>query len=115
MARERSMRDSYTGRGGQRAVLAELLVRGCNAAVPEVDEGEDLLAFLSRHPAVAFLQVKTANAEPLRGEGRYAARFSVPLEQLQQPRRATLFYVFAVRLGDRWADFVVIQRDDLLT
>ena len=32
-------RGAYTGRSGQMAVIAELLNRGCNAAIPEVDVG----------------------------------------------------------------------------
>jgi hypothetical protein len=113
MGRQRSVRDSYTGRGGQNAVLAELLMRRCNAAVPEVDEGDDLVTFLTGHPAFAFLQVKTANAEPLQEEGRYAARVSVPLDQLHEASMVELIYVFVVRLRDRWTDFVFISRDEL--
>jgi len=35
----------YTGHSGQLAVMAELLVRQVNAAVPHVDLGTDLFAF----------------------------------------------------------------------
>jgi hypothetical protein len=114
MGRQRSNVDAYTGRGGQMGVLAEVLLRQVNVAVPEVDEGEDVFAFLSGEPQVTRMQVKTANAEPLKEQGRYAARVSVPLAQLEAEERARLHYVFAVRLGDRWADFVIISRADLL-
>ena len=32
----------YTGRAGQLAVMAELLLRGWNTAIPEVDVGDDI-------------------------------------------------------------------------
>jgi hypothetical protein len=95
------------------AVIGELLMRLCNAAVPEVDEGQDILAFVADLPSVARLQVKTANAEALKEEGRYAARVSVPLAQLRTPTRVQLYFAFAVRLADHWVDFVVISRPDL--
>ena len=43
MAGQRGPRDTYTGRSGQMAVMAELLFRRCNAAIPEVDVGTDVL------------------------------------------------------------------------
>jgi hypothetical protein len=95
------------------AVLAELLARLCNVAVPEVDEGEDVLAFLLGDPDITRIQVKTANAERLKEEGRYAARVSVPLDQLREQGQAELYYLFAIRLDDRWIDFVVISRTAL--
>src|SRR5947209_255389 len=113
MARERTNVDSYTGQGGQSAVLSELLVRRCNAAVPIVDEGEDTLAFLPGQAEVTHIQVKTANAEPLKGEGRCAARVNVPLAQLRAERLTDLYYIFAVRMGERWTDFVILSREEL--
>jgi hypothetical protein len=113
MARQRSNVDTYTGRGGQLAVEAELLLRQVNVAIPEVDEGEDVFAFLSGEPDVTRIQVKTANAQPLKEEGRYAARLSVPLAQLRNRTRAKLYYVFAVRLEETWTDFLIISRLEL--
>jgi hypothetical protein len=110
MARERSNVDTYTGQAGQMAVLAELLMRRCNVAVPIVDEGEDTFTFLTGRPNVTRIQVKTANAEALKAEGRYAARVSVPLGQLRSKAPTPLFYIFAIRLDDRWADFLLITR-----
>jgi hypothetical protein len=113
MIREGSTRDSFTGKAGQMAVLAELLARQCNVAVPEVDEGEDVLAFILDDPDVTRVQVKTANAERLKEAGRYAARVSVPLAQLHARTRMDLYYVLAIRLEDRWVDFILISRTNL--
>jgi hypothetical protein len=103
----------YTGRSGQLAVMAELLQRGVNVADPQVDVGEDVRAFRNGRPTVARLQVKTATAHPLQEPGCYAARVSVPLSLLAAPEDVRLDYVFAVRLGDRWTDFIVISRVEL--
>jgi hypothetical protein len=113
MVRQGSSRDSYTGQGGQLAAQAELLMRQCNVATPVVDLGLDVFAFLDALGAVTHIQVKTANATPLKESGRYAARVSVPLVQLEDEDKVKLYYIFAVRLGERWADFVVIGRFDL--
>jgi hypothetical protein len=113
MARHRTIWDAYTGRAGEMATLSELLRRYCNVAVPEIDEGEDIFAFVTREPNVTRIQVKTANAEPLKEEGRYTARVSVPLQDLEVMLAVRLYYIFAIRLGDRWTDFVVIDREDL--
>jgi hypothetical protein len=113
MIRQGTTRDTYTGKSGQMAVQAELLARQCNVAVPEVDEGEDVFTFVFRDPDVTRIQVKTANAERLKEAGRYAAKVSVPLEQLRDPFEGELFYIFAIRLSDQWSDFVVIRRADL--
>ena len=115
MTREGTTRDSYTGRGGQLAVVTELLMRGVNAAIPEVDEGEDTLAFVGNDPEIDRVQVKTATAVLLKTEGCYSARVSVPLASLQRRDDVPLIYVFAVRLGDAWSDFVIIPRRELLS
>ncbi len=114
MIREGTTKDLYTGRSGQLALLAELLLRRCNVAVPEVDEGEDALVFVADDPEVGRLQVKTAVAEALKTEGCYAARVSVPLAQLYAEDRTRLRYVFVIRLGDHWTDFVIIPRRELV-
>jgi hypothetical protein len=110
MARQRSIHDTYTGRAGQLAVMAELLMRKRNVAIPEVDVGEDVLAFISGQEVISRLQVKTANARALKAAGRYSARVSVPLRQLRAADRPTLYYAFPVRLEDRWMDFLFISR-----
>jgi hypothetical protein len=103
-----SQRRAYTGRGGQMAVLAELLERECNAAVPEVDVGTDVFAFRDDREDVARIQVKTAHGTPYT-EG-YSAQFRVPIQQLNRPDRPRLFYALVARLGDRYADFLIISR-----
>lgn len=106
----RGRKDVYTGRSGQLAVLAELLQRECNAAIPEVDTGEDVFAFRDGSDVIARLQVKTANAKPLKTADGYTAQFSVPLAQLGRRDVPPLYYVFPVRFAGRWQDFLIVQR-----
>ncbi|HJT78223.1 MAG TPA: hypothetical protein VJ739_13550 [Gemmataceae bacterium] len=104
----------YTGHSGQRAVMAELLHRGCNVAVPEVDVGRDLYAFQDDEEDVTHIQVKTAgNARPRKTAGCYSAQIDVPLRQLQEQDIPPLHYAFAMRLKDRWADYLIISRPRL--
>jgi hypothetical protein len=107
-------RRAYTGRSGQMAVMAELLDRGCNVAVPEVDVGRDLFAFLDEEAGVTHLQVKTAG-KPTAGkeDGSYSAQIDVPLDQLNAPDDPPLYYAFAMRVKGRWADFLLIGRERL--
>jgi hypothetical protein len=110
----RRREDSHTGRSGQLAVMAELLMRGCNAAIPEVDEGTDVLAFREDRPPITRLQVKTARAKPYRRSEGYSAQFSVPLRHLYwRDPGDTIVYAFAVRSGERFTDFLVISRPAL--
>lgn len=108
-----SQRRAYTGRGGQMAVMAELLERQCNAAVPEVDAGTDVFAFRDEREEVARLQVKTAHGTPYaKGDG-YSAQFNIPLQQLLRYDRPRLYYALVARLEDRFADFLIVSRTDL--
>jgi hypothetical protein len=79
---------TFTGASGQMAVIGELLQRGCNAAIPQVDVGTDVFAFRDDGEDVARIQVKTARAK-WRKKGRgYSATFGVPMAKLFcQPAR----------------------------
>src|SRR3954468_22390844 len=105
-------RRAYTGRSGQMAVMAELLARGCNVAVPEVDVGSDLFAFQDEEGLVTHIQVKTAGKpRSVKDDGGFSAQIDVPLGQLSRWDDPRLFYVFAMRVEGRWADFIVISRE----
>jgi hypothetical protein len=106
-------RRAYTGRSGQMAVMAELLDLGCNVAIPEVDVGSDLFAFQDDQEGVAHIQVKTArNTKSLAQAASYIGQIDVPMDQLKKPGPA-LYYVFAMRLKGKWADFLIVERNHL--
>lgn len=109
-----SRKNLYTGRAGHLAVMAELLLRGWNTAIPEVDVGDDIFVVHDTDGSLRRVQVKTtATAKPLKNRPGYTSRFKVPLLQLETPKFPDITYVFAVRICDRWDAFVVIDRDDL--
>jgi hypothetical protein len=83
MVKKRAPRDLYTGRSGQLAAIAELLYRGLNAAIPEVDTGDDIFVVRDDEETVTRVQVKSANARETKVG--YYAQFNVPLEQLEAP------------------------------
>jgi hypothetical protein len=102
----------YTGKSGQLAVMAEFVSRGYIVAVPEVDVGDDLYVIRAADGELSRVQVKTATAKDLPG-GTFTVTFKVPLRQLETPHRPDMNYVFAVRHGDRWGDFVIVGRKAL--
>lgn len=110
--RQRGTDDSFTGKAAQLAVMAELLRRRCNAAVPEVDVGTDVFVFKDDSEEVVRLQVK-ACAVPhsyVDGSG-YSAKFTLPMKQfLHLGDRPPLYYALAVFREDRWADYLVVSR-----
>jgi hypothetical protein len=101
---------TYTGGSGQMAVIAELLHRKCNAAIPYVDVGMDVFAFLDDREEVARIQVKTAPGTRYKNGEGYHAKFGVPMAQLKRTDDPPLFYALAVRLDNGWGCFIVISR-----
>jgi hypothetical protein len=103
----------YVGGAGQAAVMSEFLIRGYNVAVPEVDRGDDLFVVADASGVFSRIQVKAANARPSAGGAGYSAQVLVPIRQLQSAFTPDLSYVFALRLANKWADFVVVPRSEL--
>ena len=94
-------------------VMGELLHRKCNAALPIVDVGTDVFAFLDHREEVARIQVKTATGKPYKKTKGYSADFRIPIEQLKRTDAPSLFYALAVRLSDGWSRILVISRAEL--
>ena len=101
----------YVGRAGQMAVMAELLWRGWNVALPEVDVGEDVFVVKDESGELWRVQVKTATAKPR--QNGYSAQFSVSLKQLETLRTPDLVYILAVRSPSGWESFIIIDRSTL--
>ncbi len=98
----------YLGRAGQMAVMAEFLARGWNAAVPEVDVGDDLFVVRDLDGTLFRVQVKTGAAREKK-EG-VTVTFSLAHDQLTNPLVPELTYVFAVRQTQTWLAFILIDR-----
>lgn len=103
----------YRGRAGQLAVMSELLWRGWNAAIPQVDVGDDIFVVKDEEGTFYRVQVKTATGT----DRRYgcSGQYTLPLQQLRTPRTPDLIYVLTVRYEEEWADFLILSRQDLLS
>jgi hypothetical protein len=102
--------ENYVGRAGQLAVMSEFLLRGYNVAIPEVDEGDDVLVVSNRAESLWRVQVKTAICVQ-RGYG-FSGQFAVPLRQIKEISRTRLHFVFALRCDRHW-EFVILDKYQL--
>jgi hypothetical protein len=100
--------ESFIGKAGQLATMAEFLLRGYNVAMPEVDVGDDVFVVNNRAEKLWRIQVKTATGEP-RGYG-CSAQFLLSLKQLREPAETPLFYVLTLRWDERWEFLVISQK-----
>lgn len=65
---------SHLGKAGDHAVMAELLLRGWNVAIPEVDVGDDIFVVDDNADRAIRVQVKTTE-QVARRNGRTDAKF----------------------------------------
>lgn len=104
-------REFYFGRSGQLVVMAEFLRRGYNAAIPEIDRGDDIFVVEDATGKLSRIQVKAGVG---RGTSLMYACFNVKTRQLEEARHPDLWYVFTAHYGGLWREFLVIGRKDLL-
>ena len=62
MARSVTDKTSHLGRAGQFAAMAEILARGWNVAIPEVDTGDDVFVAQDDGARLTRVQLKTLAA-----------------------------------------------------
>jgi len=105
---------SHLGRAGQFATMAEILARGWNVAIPEVDVGDDVFVARDDASRLTRVQVKTSAPAELVESGVWETEaIKVASRQLFATVEVVpLMYVFAVPFGARW-EFVVMPRDGL--
>ncbi len=105
---------SHLGRAGQFATMAEILARGWNVAIPEVDVGDDVFVARDDASRLTRVQVKTSAPAELVESGVWETEaIKVASRQLFATVEVVpLMYVFAVPFGTRW-EFVVMPRDGL--
>ncbi len=102
----------YLGKAGQFAVMSELLCRGWNVAVPEVDIGDDIFVVRDQNGEFIRVQVKTATSTQ-RGDN-FSVQFNLPFHQLKREVTPELIYVFSVRHEQNgWAGHIVVHREIL--
>lgn len=98
--------DNYVGRAGHLAVMAELLLRKWNVAIPEVDGGDDIFVVRDATRTLKCVQVKTSEG----AQGRF--QFKVSRTQIQTVGLDPLVFVFVLRVGVRWG-YLVFRRNEL--
>src|SRR6266436_2587442 len=98
---------NYVGKSGHLAVMAEFLLRAYNVAMPEVDVGDDVFVVHDRAGTLWRVQVKTAIGKR-HGYG-YSGKFAITETQVITEKEPDLFFVLALRAGDRW-DYLVLPR-----
>jgi hypothetical protein len=108
-----SKQNAYTGRGGQFAVMAEFVIRGYNVAMPEIDIGDDIFVVKDSDGDLNRIQVKTAIGKPQKNKDCYLVQFKIAHAHLEKPRKPDITYVFVLRAGDCWRDFVIMPRREL--
>ncbi len=107
--------DAYTGRAGQQAFIAQVLLRFGNAAVPVVDVGTDVLVFSDALDLSARVQVKTAKLVA-EADGGHSAQFNLPLDQLMDEDVPSLYYALVTRDADTntFPDVIIVPRGEVL-
>lgn len=104
----------YLGRAGHLVAMAELLVRGYNVAIPEIDDGDDVFVVHDGTGELHRVQIKTASPKRVYQDGSgFSAQFNVGLAQLERSRRPDLHYIFVARHEGRWAAWFLVPRDEL--
>ena len=112
MARSVTDKTSHLGRAGQFAAMAEILARGWNVAIPEVDTGDDVFVAQDDGARLTRVQLKTTIAEE-RGAVWTTKTITLPLQQLMRDdEEVPLTYALVIRVETRW-EFIVIARDEL--
>ncbi|MBZ0117494.1 MAG: hypothetical protein K8H88_10890 [Sandaracinaceae bacterium] len=108
-----SSKTGHLGKAGHHAVMAELLLRGWNVAIPEVDVGDDVFVVDDNADAVLRVQVKTtATKGPLDGNRPFKAQYGGLSRRDLDVSTLPFFYVFVLRVDHFW-EFVVIDRAEL--
>lgn len=106
------MQTLYTGTSGHLAVMAHFLHLGYNAAIPQVDRGDDIFVVRDSDGDLTRVQVKAARGK---GTQRHYASYKLRMSQLRQVFMPELYYVFAMHYNGAWRDFLVISRAALNT
>jgi hypothetical protein len=95
----------FVGRGGEYAVMSELLFRGFNVSLMSVDKGVDIVAANDKDKYF-HIQVKTANSK----DGVY--QFGIKRKSFDANHSSQTFYVFVLRKESR-CDFVIMPNSQI--
>jgi len=97
----------YTGKAGHLAVMGEFCLRGYNAAMPEIDKGDDVFVVNDTTGAMWRLQVKTSLGRTQTTSRAY--QFRVRETAIQNAQTPELHFVFVMRKERVW-HFLLMDR-----
>ena len=98
----------FTGKGGEYAVMSELLFWGFNASLMSVDDGIDIVC--SKNNRFFHIQVKTATPDI---NGRYG--FSIKQQSFDTHDSGSTFYIFVLRGKNTnvYNEYMVLPSSDI--
>ncbi|MGE0567424.1 MAG: hypothetical protein AB7O73_05705 [Bacteroidia bacterium] len=105
--------NGYIGKSGHLLVMSELLYRGWNVAIPEVDTGDDIFAVENSSGDLKRVQVKTAIGKPFKNNKGFSAQFSLRKNHVLLFTGTEMYYFFVIRLNDNWQKFLIFDIDSL--
>lgn len=97
----------FIGKGGEYAVMAELLFLGFNVSLMSVDKGVDIVAANDKEKYF-HIQVKTGTVS----DGN--CRFNIDKSSFNRTNNSSTFYVFVLRHKKR-CDFIVMPSSQITT
>ena len=97
----------YTGKAGHLAVMGEFCLRGYNAAMPEIDKGDDVFVVNDGTGAMWRLQVKTSLGR--RQATSWAYQFRVRRTAIETAQTPELHFAFVMRKDRVW-HFLLLDR-----
>lgn len=103
---EQSGDTGFVGRGGEYAVMSELLFRDFNVSLMSVDKGVDVVA-ANAHGKYFHIQVKTSNNK----DGVFS--FGIRRKSFEANHSGQTFYIFVMR-REKGCDFVVMPNSQIV-
>jgi PD-(D/E)XK endonuclease len=104
----------YKGKAAQLHVMSQLLLRGWNVAIPEIDTGDDVLVVKDETGELRKVQVKSTYTVLQQDRNHFKVKFNIPGKQLTREQPVELTYFFVVLKNGVWhSQIIIIQRDQL--
>jgi len=101
----------YLGRAGQLYIVAEFLLQDWNAAIPEIDTGDDVFVVQDKIGLFKRIQVKTITGT--KRKNGYSAKFIIPYTKISTPVNPELVFFLLIRHSNEWVNYFIIERQKL--
>lgn len=94
----------YSGKAAENLVVAELLFRGFNAQILQVDEGIDVFATNIKKNELYLIQVKHTYYE----KSTKSRPISITVSSFEKNKRSNVYYIFVLEKGIDKRDFLIL-------